>query len=107
MNPNTQPTKLDQVVSFLQNKGMTQKQVEEFLINLNNLVAEQLYKRMMLELPEEDIAYLETIPEGQFADEVSKKYQVVSGKTPQQLSDEILNTLASSILEETQQPETA
>lgn len=105
MNPNIQPTKLDQVVSYLQSKGMTQQQVEEFLVNLNNIVAEQLYKRMMLELPEEDINYLESIPQDQFETEVSQKYQAVSGKTPAQLSQEILDNLATSILEETQKPE--
>lgn len=105
MNPNIQPTKLDQVVSFLQNKGMTQQQIEEFLVNLNNIVAEQLYKRMMLELPEEDIKILETIPQDQFDSEVSQKYQAVSGQTAQRLSQEILDNLATSILEEAQKPE--
>lgn len=105
MKLDIQPTKLDQVVSFLQSKGMTQQQIEEFLVNLNNIVAEQLYKKMMLELPEEDIQYLEKIPQDQFDDEVSKKYQAVSGKTPQQLSQEILDNLTSSILDETQKQE--
>lgn len=105
MNPNIQPTQLDKVVAFLQSKGMTQEQIEEFLANLNNIVAEQLYKTMMVELPEEDIKFLETIPEDQFESEVSQRYQAVSGKTPEQLSQQILDTLVTSILEETDKPE--
>lgn len=105
MNPNIQPTQLDRVVTFLQSKGMTEKQIEEFLVNLNNIVAEQLYKTMMVELPEEDIKFLETIPEDQFNSKVSQRYQAVSGKTPDQLSQEILDNLTTSILEETSKPE--
>jgi len=101
MNLKLQPTRLDQVVTFLQSKGMTQEQIEEFLVNLNNIVAEQLYKTMMVELPEEDIKFLEIIPKDQFESEVSQRYQTVSGKTPQQLSQEILDNLTTSILEET------
>lgn len=101
MQKDTKQTKLDQVIDYLKKSGMEQEKIKEFIINLNNMVAEQLYKTMMLELPEEDIKYLETIPEDQFDSEINKRYQKVSGKTTQQLSQQILDTLTTSILEET------
>lgn len=98
MNEN-KPTKLDQLIHVLASKGLNDQQIQEIVTNVNNMIAEQLYNRMLMELTDEDLEEIEKLPENQIQVEVVKRFQLASNKTPQQLTDDMLDTFMSGLVQ--------
>ncbi|KKQ65792.1 MAG: hypothetical protein US86_C0008G0015 [Candidatus Daviesbacteria bacterium GW2011_GWA2_38_24] len=98
MNEN-KPTKLDQLIHVLRSKGLNDQQIQEVVVNVNNMTAEQLYNRMFMELTDKDLDYIEKLPEDQIQAEVVKRFKLATNKTPEQLADEMIDTFISGLVQ--------
>lgn len=96
----TNKEKLDKVLIILKEQGMSPEQIQDFIVNLNNMLSEQMYLRMMQVLTKEDISALDKLPEEQIQTQVTLKFQALTNKNPQEVSDEILSEFLDNFLQE-------
>ena len=56
----TNQDKMNQVLEVMRKDGMKPQDIQKFIVTLNNMLAEQVYHRMMTTLSEDDLSAIET-----------------------------------------------
>lgn len=89
---------LDNVVETLEKEGLSEKQIGEFVVNLNNLVAQKVHVEIMSALTEEDLAEVETATDAEANETISRLYEHRTGSTVDELGDQALDGFVETFL---------
>jgi|SRR3989344_7703298 len=91
---------LDKVVNVLKENNVDEKSIGEFIVNLNNTLAQQIEIEIVAALGEEDYAKLNTMDEKTAHEEISRRYKEITGASIEQKMDQMLDGFVSGFLAE-------
>jgi len=91
---------LDKVVAVLKENKVDDKAIGEFIVNLNNLLAQQIEIELVAALGEADYANLNKMDERKAHAEISRRYKEITGASIEQKMDQMLDGFVSGFLAE-------
>lgn len=79
----------------------SEEEVEKFLLNLTQLSSAEVYAAMLSQLTEEDLTALDDITnEADAMEEINKRFQMRTGKTPKEFAIGLRDAISKGLLEE-------
>lgn len=91
---------LDKVAAVLKENNVDDKAIGEFIVNLNNTLAQQIEIEIVAALGEVDFAQLNNLDEKSAHAEISRRYKEVTGSSIEQKMDRMLDGFVSGFLAE-------
>lgn len=94
----------NEVIEILKKEGLSDKQIGEFIVNLNNALSGHLYLILVESLSEEDMQKLNTVSDDvQRETQMRQIFEQKTGKDLKELSDTFIQTFTRDFLEGYQQ----
>ena len=91
---------LDKVVNVLKEKNVPDKDIGQFIVGLNNMLAQQIEIEIVAALGEKDFEELNTLDEKTAHAEISRRYKEITGGSIEQKTDQMLDGFVSGFLAE-------
>ncbi len=97
-NKVTNQVKMKQAIELLKIQGLNEQQVNQFILSLNNILAEQLQRRLLMALTKEEIEEIDKLPDEKIQNELIKRFEKNTRGSLADMSEEILAIFLDSFL---------
>lgn len=91
---------LDKVVKVLKAQNVPDKDIGQFIVGLNNMIAQQVEMEIVGALGEKDFADLNKMDEKTAHVEISRRYKEITGDSIEQKTDQMIDGFVSTFLAE-------
>lgn len=93
---------LNRVIQVLKENGVDEKSIGQFVVSLNNMLAQQIEMEIVSTLGEKDFEELNKLEEAEAHAEISRRYKEATGVAIEQKTEEILDGFVTGFLTEYQ-----
>lgn len=93
---------LNRVIQVLKENNVDEKAIGNFVVSLNNMLAQQIEMEIVATLGEADFEELNKLEEAKAHTEISRRYKEATGASIEQKTNEILDGFVTGFLTEYQ-----
>lgn len=91
---------LNRVIEILKENKVDEAAIGQFVVSLNNMLAQQIEMEIVSTLGEKDFKALNELEEKEAHKEISRRYKIATGVTMEQKTQEILDGFVTGFLSE-------